>query len=511
MAGARTLDRAGPRERSLEYALAVAGAVALALAFPKFDQTWLAFVGTAALFWTWQRSSQRTAFFSGWLAGTVFFWISFSWFGYTVGAYVGRLSFALVLIPALVEGLTFGVAALATAYAFRRASPAAGALAGAAAFAGAEWLRSIGFLGVPLAQLGYTQVATPFGVFGAYVGSVGVTFAVAFTGAAVATALATRRARLAAVPLVLLAAAWSLCWALWPARRADVPVVSVAAIQGNVAQSVKWNASVFREALDRYERLSAIAARSRPELIMWPETSVTTYLDRDPVTTARLARLATALHVNLIVGTLNNRGGYDKNSLYLFRPDGALAGVYDKRQLVPFVETFPAREVLGWLPGVSLIGRFEGGRDDTVWQIGALRYAPLICWESAFADRTHAQVVGGAQVLLVATDDAWFGETSGPFQHAQIAQMRAIENGAWVLRAAQTGVSGIIAPDGRWTERVGMSQAAAITGKVGAGVGAPFARIGPTPVGAGLIALYALLAFIMPAMAGRAAARAGSV
>jgi apolipoprotein N-acyltransferase len=92
--------------------------------------------------------------------------------------------------------------------------------------------------------------------------------------------------------------------------------------------------------------------------------------------------------------------------------------------------------------------------------------------------------------LLVITDDAWFGETSGPYQHAQIAQMRALETGRWVLRAAQTGISGTIAPDGRWIERSTLDTEALILGTIGAPADTLFARIGPTPVLAIIVLFY---------------------
>jgi len=93
----------------------------------------------------------------------------------------------------------------------------------------------------------------------------------------------------------------------------------------------------------------------------------------------------------------------------------------------------------------------------------------------------------------VATDDAWFGESSGTFQHAQIAQMRAIENGEWVLQSAATGISGIVAPDGTWMEKTALDKVAIVAGDVHAPVGSVFARIGPTPVGLALSAAYVLL------------------
>ena len=150
-------------------------AVALALAFPKPGQAWLAPLAAAGLFWAWQRLSWKRAFFAGWLAGTIFFSINFSWFTYTVGDYVGGFAFAVVLIPAIVEGLTFALSAAAACAAQRFAPAAFAPLAAAAAFTVFEWLRSIGLLAVPFAQIGYSQVTTPLIVFAPYVGAFGVT------------------------------------------------------------------------------------------------------------------------------------------------------------------------------------------------------------------------------------------------------------------------------------------------------------------------------------------------
>jgi len=162
--------------------VAAASACALALAFPKFNAAWLAPVGAAGLFWLWQRLSWKRAFLSGWFAGTIFFCSSFAWFGYTVGSFVGKLALALVLVPALAEGLFFGAAAAATAIAFARMPRPFAPLGAAAAFTFFEWLRSIGTLGVPFAQLGYSPAETPLPVFAAYIGTFGVTFVICVLG-----------------------------------------------------------------------------------------------------------------------------------------------------------------------------------------------------------------------------------------------------------------------------------------------------------------------------------------
>jgi apolipoprotein N-acyltransferase len=151
-----------------------------------------------------------------------------------------------------------------------------------------------------------------------------------------------------------------------------------------------------------------------------------------------------------------------------------------------------------------LSGRFGTGTVDGVYSTTALPIAPLICWESAFADLTHAQIANAAQLLVVSTDDAWFGTTSGPYMHAQISQLRAVESGAYVVRAAATGISGIVAPDGTWQHRSAMEQTVVVNGLVGPRIPTVFSHIGPTPVGVGLMVLYVAILLVPPALRLRA-------
>ncbi|MBV8244285.1 MAG: apolipoprotein N-acyltransferase, partial [Candidatus Eremiobacteraeota bacterium] len=225
----------------------------------------------------------------------------------------------------------------------------------------------------------------------------------------------------------------------------------------------------------------------------WPETVVTTVLNYDRASAARVAAVATRLHAWLLAGSLNYHDGRDYNAMFLYDPTGSLAAVYDKRQLVPFAEHFPARAWLGWLPYTNLISDFGSGTADAVLPAGTMRFGPLICWESAFSDEAYAQVRGGAQFFVIATDDAWFGETAGPYQHAQIARLRAVEFGTWIVRAASTGVSGIIAPDGRYVEATDLDREASVLGTIGAPPGSVFAHIGPTPIGVACVVLYVAL------------------
>jgi apolipoprotein N-acyltransferase len=370
-------------------------------------------------------------------------------------------------------------------------------LGGAAAFAAGEWLRSegLGQLSVPFANLGYTQVGSPLAPVAAFAGAYGITFLLCATAAYAAYAIRMRAVRGSGVDAALGLFAVVLCvalaWTFWPARTLAAPAYRVAAIQGDIPQKLKFTRAAFFAGLDRYESLTAQAAGDRPSLVVWPETVIPTALNRSPELQSHFAGLARAIHTELVVGTLwiSRDGVY--NVLYFFRPDGGLDAVYRKRQLVPFAEHLPFGALLARLPWASEVSRFASGSSDGVLNVDGVRFGPVICWESAFTDLVVADVRDGAGALIVATDDAWFGTTAGPYQHAQIAQMRALETGRWIVRAASTGISGLIAPDGRFTRATALDEQAVVTGVIGPPVDTVYDAIGGNVVAMGFVLVYA--------------------
>jgi len=491
-----------PSSLQVRRAIAAAlGAFALAAAFPKLDAAWLVPFGVAALFWCWQGASWGRAAILGLFAGLIFFSLDYAWVGFTVSHYVGRFGPIVPLGPAIVEAPYFAAAGALSAAAYRRARPALAPLAAAAAFTLCEWARSVGVLGAPFDQLGYTQAGGPLRAIAAFAGTYGITFALCVLGAYLADAVVRRSWRTCAIAWAGVVVAALAAWLAWPARTLPPPTIRVAAVQGNIPQSLKWNNLDL--AVRRYTALTREAIRGHARLIVWPETVMTTVLNLDAPLVASIGDLASDGNATIVAGSQEyaRRKYYD--SLYIFAPDGSYV-TYRKRQLVPFAEHFPGEKFLWWLPYVgSLNARIATSSVDGVYPTTALRIGPLICWESAFADLAHAQMRNGAQLLVISTDDAWFGETSGPYMHAQISQLRAIETGAYVVRAAATGISGIIAPDGTWTSRTRIDTQGVAFGNVGPPAGTLFALIGPTPVVALLAALYVGLLLLPPVRRGR--------
>ncbi|MDP9025379.1 MAG: apolipoprotein N-acyltransferase [Candidatus Eremiobacteraeota bacterium] len=481
--------------RTRDAAIAALAAVLFALSFPRAGAAWCAPLGAAALYWSWETASLKRSFAYGWFAGWIFFTITFWWWSTTIKDDVGILAYVAVMAGAALEALAIGAAGVLTVLARRRMPLAVVPLAAACAFTAFEWFRSIGVLGVPFGQLGTTQADTALKVLAAYVGTSGLTFVLCALGFYVADAVMRKTWKCLAAVCGFVIIATAAAWAGWPARGVLAPAIPVAAIQGNIKQSLKFRPGMVDEAIRRYTSMtkSAAMAQPKPRLIVWPETVIpeSSGLNADAPSIVQFVGLARAAAATVVVGSIATDATGSYNTLFFFTPDG-LRATYEKRQLVPFAEWFPGKNFLWWLPYIGkLNGGFGHGAVDGVYQTTAgLTVAPLICWESAFGDLAYNQIKNGAQVLLITTDDAWFGTSSGPYQHAQIAQMRAIESGDYVVRAAATGISGIIAPDGTWSARSALETQAIVRGFIGPPVGSVFSRIGPNAI---VLALSTLL------------------
>ncbi|TAM62385.1 apolipoprotein N-acyltransferase [bacterium] len=476
-------------------ALPALSAVLLAATFPKINAAWLGPIALAPLFWLWRRSSWKSALLSGWLAGTLFFLLTMAWIGTSLGEYVGTLAPLAVVLFAAIEGLFFGVAGAACAR-LAVTRTALWPLGCAALWTLLELARGNGPVGVPFGLLGDAQAATPFIAIAAYLGVYGISFALALISAATADLCADATRRSGAAWIVGTLALTGVSWWLWPARvHAAAPTMRVAVVQGNVSQDVKWSPQFFWSEFGRYERGTLAAAAGDPALVVWPETVVTTFLNESPAVRDRLSQLARRTGSALLIGTDSRSGKHLANQMWGYGRNGNVEAIYTKRNLVPFAEYLPLEGLLGAIPLFDPVSRFSAGSAAVVFHDAPLPYSALICYESAFPRDAWDMLRAGAQVLVIATDDAWFGTSAGPYQHAELAQLRAVEEGAYVVRAAATGISGIIAPDGTWRMRIPLGVERTESGMVGAPTWTPYRAVGPWgPPVLALLALAAALA-----------------
>jgi apolipoprotein N-acyltransferase len=478
-------------------------AFALHLAFPRTGAWWLIPFALAILFRVWGALPPKAAVLNGYLSGLVFFTLSFSWFGETAGALVGPLAFAIDLGPAIGEAFAFAFCALVASLLARRAPSLIVPLVVATAFTAGEWMRSCGIVGVPFGQLGLPLVDSPLRPLAAYVGGYGLTLVVAIVAAYAAhasTIVTDLRARYSAIAALAFAVALTAAASVaWPARVLAAPATRVAVIQGNIPQTVKSTESARILAVQRYTAMTGAVAAQHPAFIVWPETVILTDMTHDAGARAQFGALAKRIGIPIFVGTITTDAfGRLYNTLVIFDRTGAIESAVTKRQLVPFAEFLPAPAWLRAIPAVNQIGTFTQGHGP---QIDPLTGAGvLICWESMFGDVAMSLVRAGAPFLVVATDDAWFGHSDGPDQHAQATTLRAVETGRWIVRAAATGISGIVGPDGVWHERSALETQTAIVGEIGAPVTTFYSSYGPQVLGVALLAfvVLALLAFLVP-------------
>jgi apolipoprotein N-acyltransferase len=236
--------------------------------------------------------------------------------------------------------------------------------------------------------------------------------------------------------------------------------VRVAVIQPNIAQTLKWDPARHAEVMDVYEALTREAARpaevadptSRPALVIWPETAATIFLRGDPALLGRLQRLSAELRTPFVVGSVDRREEPRPqflNSAFFLTGQGITAK-YDKIHLVPFGEYVPLAWLIGFVRSwAEFISDFGAGEKPTIMPLEGAPFGTVICYEVIFPDLFRRGVIAGAAFMANITNDAWFGETSGPWQHLGTVSLRAVENRVAIARAANTGVSAFVDPSGR--------------------------------------------------------------
>ena len=255
------------------------------------------------------------------------------------------------------------------------------------------------------------------------------------------------------------------------------PRIRVAAVQGNIAQDEKWSPETKAATVETYLNLSQQAAEAAPtKLIVWPETALPFYPQQEPALMERIADFVRKNNVALLTGSpLYLRGPSEKakpdvqyfNGAMLFDSDGKVHGQHAKQHLVPFGEYVPFRQYLPFLaPLVVDIGEFSKGTEKGPLVLGTMRLGVLICYESIFPDLAQATVARGANLLVNISNDAWYGNSSAPYQSWAMAVFRAVENKRSLVRAANTGISGLVLPTGQVVQQSGLFTEAAPAAEV---------------------------------------------
>jgi apolipoprotein N-acyltransferase len=227
----------------------------------------------------------------------------------------------------------------------------------------------------------------------------------------------------------------------------------ISVIQGNIPQSLKWDAGAREFIMGKYLALTIQSTKDNPDLIIWPEAAMPEVLQDGSWYYGKVSSFAGEIHTPLLIGAATSRGSLFYNSALLIYKDGRLLNRYDKLHLVPFGEYIPLRRVFGFLETVVPIGDFARGREYTVFTLPAssrvpTKFSVLICFEDLFPELSREFVSRGADLLVNITNDAWYEKTSAANQHFQASVFRAVENRIFLVRSANTGISGFISPRG---------------------------------------------------------------
>lgn len=481
--------------------LALAAGLIAPLAFAPFDWPYLAILSLSLLFLGWRNATPGRAAARGYLFGLGQFGFGVSWVYLSMHDYggasvpeAGFLTAVFVLFLALYPALT-GYLAVRLAPSDR---PPLTLLIHAAVWVLMEWFRGWFLTGFPWLQFGSSQTDTPLGQgLGPVAGVYGISLAVALLAVGALSVFdrhhGRRRGALVAMAALFVACAW-LGRVQWT-QPAGAPF-KVALLQGNIAQDQKWLPAFQRETLEGYAALTREHWDAR--LIVWPETAVPAFFHQVKDTWLAGLQAESEQHgADLLIGmpVLDGDDGRYYNALVGL---GASPGMYFKRHLVPFGEFLPIRPVLGFvLDWLQIpLADFARGSDSQELLVSAGHpLAASICYEDIFGHESRAGLPQAAY-LVNATNDAWFGTSIAPYQHVQMARLRALETGRYLLRATNTGVTAVIAPNGAIVTQAPLFERTVVTAHIEPRQGAtPYIRFGDWPVIAGLM-VFLLTLFV---------------
>lgn len=463
-----------------------AGAVG-AFALPPFGIFATLFISFTLLVWLIDGSTGnpgggivsrlRSAFAIGWLFGFGYFVANLWWLGNALLVDAEEFAWAL---PLAVLGLPAYLAlfyGLAAALARLFWSDGVGRLAAlAAAFGIAEWLRSFVLTGFPWNAIGYGAMPVPLMMQSdAVLGIFGVSTLAVFVFSAPAL-LGTAKGKVIGLTVAVLFAAAHVGFGAWRLNVADEKLAAgdgkkttIRIVQPMIDQAQKLDDTNRAEIFEEHLRLTATPLKdgeTRPDIVVWPETSVPFILTENPDALARIAEVLEDGQV-LVTGAVRSENAGAGvapryyNSIYVIDSVGQIISAADKVHLVPYGEYVPYESILaslGITQAIAMPGGFTAASSRSLLTLpgGALLY-PLICYEAIFPDEIGADVERTSAILNV-TNDGWFGATPGPYQHFQQARLRAIENGLFLIRGANTGISAVVDPFGRVVQGLGYNQ-----------------------------------------------------
>lgn len=462
---------------NLLYGPSVISGLLLILSFPKFDFYPLAWIAISPLLIFLYGKDFRAAFKAGFVFGVVYFFGTTYWIYHSVH-YYGSIALipSLFLVLLLCAYLALYPAVFSSLYAgLIRKTNLSAMLIAPALWTSLEYVRAYAMTGFPWSSLGYSQYKfTALIQIADITGVYGISFLVIALNAALADYFIIKKRSidrplysliptLSSYAILTLSVLFILSYGVYKlySQQSSGRIIKAAVIQGNIDQNKKWDTAFQSEVIENYRNLSSTASSYAPDIMIWPETSVPFYFGYDHALSENLVNFQRSLNTYLLFGAVINRENPNNkrddatdriftNSVVLLDKNGQTSYIYDKIHLVPFGEYVPLRNLLFFVDKLVYgVGDYSRGNSyiKAVTPFGS--FGTLICYEIVFPGLVRKFYRSGGDFIVTITNDAWFGQTSGPYQHFSISVFRAIENRKPVLRAANTGISGVIDTKGR--------------------------------------------------------------
>jgi len=458
--------------------LALLAGASLPLSFAPYGLFPLAVLSPALLFFVWQNISPLRAFWRGFVYGVGLFGVGVSWVHISFYQFGGiPLPVAILLTALFVTGMALYPALLGgllTRF-FPKNTPTKLLLILPAAWTLTEWLRGWLFTGFPWLSIGYSQIDSPLNGFAPLLGVYGVSWITAFSASLIVYDFYFKKKLALPIFVLVWGGGWLLSGVSW-----TTPVgkpLQIALVQGNVPQEFKWLSNYQLSSVQRYLELSRVEA----DIIIWPESAIPLFLHEisqeipDLDFFNHLAKLDSEFLIGVPVMTKS--GAYFNSVMSI----GAQPGFYNKHHLVPFGEYIPLQSILGdFLRLLEVpMSNFSAGKaqQDNLYSAGQA-IGVSICYEDAFGALVRNSLPG-AKLLVNVSNDAWFGDSIAPHQHLEIARMRALETGRYLLRATNTGISAVIDNKGKITRQAPQFKIVTLLASAQAYEGAtPYVRFG---------------------------------
>ena len=434
--------------------------VLLVLIFPRYNFEILAWFAFLPLFLAIEAKTPQLAALSGFITGMVFYGWGLSWINNTLINY-GNLP---QILSFMVLGLLSAYLSFYTAlfcYLIRRVCKDNQGLLFLFApvlWTALEYIRSThSEYGFSWLGLGYSQFQTlPVIQMAEITGVYGVSWLIMLVNVGLYLAWKSWKrgstinmgVRFLSVTMLVLVL-WVGYGRLALNRTVKASNLTVALIQGNVEQAMKWNPVYQKVVMSKYKNLTLKAAKLKPQLIVWPETATPFLYSQHQTGTQFVQDLARQAQTPILFGSPFTENATHYNSAYLVSETGNTQGRYDKIHLVPFGEFVPFRKILFFVEKmVAMIGDFGRGNAATLFDVAGHKAGISICYEMIFPDLMRQSVKNGAHFLVNITNDAWFGKSAASYQHRSMGALRAVENRVPIVRAANTGISGAITANG---------------------------------------------------------------